>query len=75
MAANWQKFTNNPISIKNLEIVNMVVPSSGIANEEPDYITDPVYSRYQDMSPWQDAVTAGHTKMDQVNNRYPIIEL
>ena len=74
MAAYWQKFTNITISIKNLEIVT-AIPSSGIANEEPDYITDPVYSRYQDMSPWQDAVTAGHTKMDQVNNRYPILEL
>ena len=41
--------------------------TSGIANEEPDYITDPVYSRYQDMSPWQDVVTASHTKIDQVN--------
>ncbi|XP_063689073.1 uncharacterized protein LOC134822109 [Bolinopsis microptera] len=62
----WGHFSSQPTLT---ELVRL-----GIANEEPDYIIDPVYSRYQDPSPWNDVATVGHTKMDQAHTQAQFLE-
>ncbi|KAL5271620.1 hypothetical protein ACHWQZ_G002035 [Mnemiopsis leidyi] len=62
----WGQFSSQPTLT---ELVRL-----GIANEEPDYITDPVYSRYQEMSPWHDAISIGHARAEQAHTQAHFLE-